>query len=196
MIPKLSILLYGNPGTGKSTFAKALAKYLNIHIVRTMTPGYFKSDEDMDNNRPRRNTRYTGEFINVIDDIDCICVSRDEDKSQENLAANSALLEFLDNPGTMYYKANDGNFYQIAIVIATTNYYDRLDKAVVRTGRFDCQIEMELFDKELAEEFCALYNLKLSDVYDGEIGDDFRIQPSSLQAVCLKNIDKSLKEVK
>ena len=46
-----------------------------------------------------------------------------------------------------------------------------------------------------AEEMCKLYDLTLSDVYDKPIGKDFTISPSYLQALCLENIDSTLKAI-
>ena len=100
----------------------------------------------------------------------------------------------MDNPDTMYYKAKDGIYYPISIVVATTNYYDRLDSAVKRYGRFDLQIEMNEFTEKEAKEMCAVYGLKLKDVVTEKITKDFVISPAKLQALCLEKIDKGLKE--
>lgn len=192
MTPKLSILLYGDPGTGKSTFTKAVAKHLDIDTIMSISPNYFS---DFEKRRSGvRGGRYN-QFVSSLDDIDCVCNSRDEDDSNENSNVLSNLLEFLDNPETFYYKAKDGLYYPVAIVIATTNYFDKLDDAVKRYGRFDLKIEMKLFNKSEAEDMCALYDLSLSDVYTDNITDDFSISPSYLQALCLENIDKSLKKM-
>ena len=107
----------------------------------------------------------------------------------------STLLSFLDNPPTFYYKTKDGLSYPISIVIATTNYYDKLDEAVKRYGRFDLKIEMNEFNKYQAIEMCNLYDLKLYDLVDNSNEKDFTISPSYLQALCLENIDKSLKKI-
>lgn len=187
--PKLSILLYGEPGTGKSTFSRALAKYLDIDSCTSINPEYFSSS----NTNKGLNTYYPTVF--TIDDIDCVCEARTENKSKENNSTLSSLLEFLDNPETFYYKAKDGLHYPISIVVASTNYIDKLDPAVKRHGRFDLKIEMGKFNKEEAEEMCNLYDLTLSDVYDGKVGKDFSISPSHLQALCLENIDSSLKAI-
>ena len=189
--PKLSILLYGEPGTGKSTFSKALAKYLDIECCTSISPDYFSAS-------PSGSKKYLHSYcptIYTIDDIDCVCHSRKSDKSRENNSTLSSLLEFLDNPETFYYKAKDGFYYPISIVVASTNYIDKLDPAVKRHGRFDLKIEMNSFNKKEAEEMCALYDLKLSDVYDKPIDKDFTISPSYLQALCLENIDSSLKAI-
>jgi SpoVK/Ycf46/Vps4 family AAA+-type ATPase len=107
----------------------------------------------------------------------------------------SNLLSFLDNPPTFMYKAKNGVRYPVSIVIATTNYYDRLDEAVKREGRFDLKINMSYFDKNEAQEMCDLYGLKLEDLVGKIESDDWRMSPSELQALCIENVDSELKKV-
>ena len=126
--------------------------------------------------------------------MDCICKSRTEKSDDaDNDKVLSKLLAFLDNPKTFYFKAKDGTYYPVSIIVATTNYIDKLDDAVKRFGRFDLQIEMVDFDEKYAEDFCNLYDLHLSDVVD-DIPKDFTISPAKLQALCMENIDKALKK--
>lgn len=187
MIAKLSIILYGEPGTGKSTFCKALADYLNIDSVLSISPSYFEFN---DASKKDKSTLYNQ--IISIDDIDCICKSRDITDDKENTEILSNLLSFLDNPPTFDYKAKNGIRYPVSIIVATTNYYDKLDDAVKRYGRFDLKIAMNNFDKKQAQEMCDIYNLKLDDIVDTS-GDNFSISPSYLQSLCLENIDKNMK---
>lgn len=182
MIPKLSILLYGDPGTGKSTFYKALAKYLNISTIRIVDRDFLMSNRG----------RYVDKAVYAIDDIDCMCKSRKDSKGNDNIVL-STLLEFLDNPPVFQYKAPDGIEYPVQIIVATTNYYDKLDPAVKRYGRFDLQIEMSEFNKDDAQEMCDMYNIKLSDVVDSSIKKNFKIAPAKLQALCLNSLDSRLK---
>lgn len=211
MIPKLSFLLYGRPGTGKSTFYQALADYLDISLVNCLPPEYFVTmggaDDDDDDYGPPRGMRLRRgrggnpgspdeNSIFAIDDIDCVCTSREEDKSKQNSSTTANLLSFLDNPDSFYFKAKDGKYYLVSIVVATTNYYDQLDEAVKRFGRFDKTIEMQYFNKQEAEEMCSYYDLTLDKVlpdvdYNAE---GFEILPAELQAKCLDKIDSSLKK--
>lgn len=195
MISKLSIILYGEPGTGKSTFCKALAKYLGLNRIMSISPDYFnRGDNDRCNDRRQLSYDYVS-IIYSLDDIDCVCKSREIDDSKNNAEVLANLLEFLDNPPTMYFKARDGVRYPVSIVVATTNYYDKLDSAVTRYGRFDLKIEMPNFTKTEAQEMCDIYDLKLEDIVSDSNKKDFTISPAKLQALCLENIDKSLKTI-
>lgn len=199
MIPKLSILLYGDPGTGKSTFYRALAKHLGISTVKVLTQEYFYGV--MRNPSEDRYGGYYGyrnePIIYAIDDIDCVCESRNsKNNTRDNASTLSNLLAFLDNPPTFDIKANDGIMYPVSIVVATTNYFDKLDYAVRRYGRFDLSLEMKNFDKKSAQKMCDIYDLKLEDLVKGSNKKNFQITPAKLQALCLENIDNSLKKKK
>lgn len=187
IIPKLSILIYGPPGTGKTTFAKALAKYLNISMITLISQQYFTM------NKPPEFYKNNG--IILVDDIDTVSNNRDDDKSMENKNTVARLLKFLDNPPTCIFtdKYNPDKSHTVQIIIATTNYYDKLDKAVKRFGRFDLQFEMPDFGKEEAIDFCNLYDLQLEDICPKANNKNFRISPAELQALCISNIDKQIK---
>ena len=167
MIPKLSVLLYGTPGNGKTSTARAIADHLDISTISSIPSNFFDDDGTVN----RRRMYFPEESVLLIDEIDCICQSREKSSGKEI----------------------NGIYYPVSIVVATTNYFENLDPAVIRPGRFDVRIQLTDFDKEQAEEMCSVYDLTLSDVIDEEITDDFTILPAKLEALCRENIDKSLK---
>lgn len=157
---------------------QAIADYLNIPVIKSYS-----------NAMSFTNSNLYGIF-SVIDEIDLVCGSRDKDESEKL----KYTLAFLDNPPTGTITANDGKFYNASIVVATTNNYEKLDPALKRYGRFDLKIELKDFDLEDAREMCKLYHLKLEDIIDEDyLTDDFTIQPSKLQALCLENINIKMK---
>lgn len=190
MTPKLSILLYGKPGTGKSTFYQCLARYLNFDNCCLI-------------NTSNIYDKFPTLGFYIIDEIDLFCKSRkatskdgeDGAFNKENSYMLQQLLAFLDNPPTFDYRLDNGQTYPISVVVATTNYFDQLDDAVKRYGRFDLQIELKDFNKSEAEEMCDLYDLTLDSVLaTDEINiKPFTISPAKLQALCLKNVDNNLK---
>ena len=185
IIPKLSILIYGPPGTGKTTFALALAKMLNLTRIMYTPAECFSSST-------RSDTYYNAGVI-LMDDIDTYANNRDDDTSIQNKNIVSKILKFLDNPPAAYIVGRDGKRHKVQIVVATTNYYDKLDSAVKRHGRFDLHFEMKYFDKEEAIEFCNLYDLELGNICPKANNKNFRISPAELQALCISNIDKRIK---
>lgn len=186
---KLSILLHGVPGTGKSTFAQALAKYLNIDNVRCISPAYFSEE------RRSYHSKYQP-CVFLLDDLDSFVFNRESDKA--DMTSNNILakiLAFLDNPPTYNYKLKDGRVFPISVVIATTNYFDKLDPAIKRYGRFDFQLEMQDLTEKEADELCHTYSLSLYDIIDPKkIKKDALYSPAYIQALCLANLDKMFKE--
>lgn len=165
----LGILLYGAPGTGKSSFITAIANHYRRSVY------YVYPDE--------KNFPYLADIkensIVVIEDIDCypIFLSRDSDKSDNKLLSK-------------YLKLFDGEFLpENMIVIITTNHIDKLDEAVKRTGRFDLQLNFEKADRDLAEKM--VINIDPSKLF--VLNDlEFPCAQSEIQGKVLKLI----KEVK
>ena len=56
------------------------------------------------------------------------------------------------------------------------------------------KIHMPLFTRVEAQEMCDLYGLQLDDIVTDSRRKNFEISPSYLQALCLENLDKSMKE--
>ena len=167
------ILLYGKPGTGKSSLINAIANYYRADI-------YFVDMEHM--NDCFSNIRDSvGEWGNyhknltlcVFEDIDVFIKDRKDNKKKEKGAFNM-LLQFLDGSASIPNSIN----------IATTNDIDSLDDAIIREGRFDLKIEMKDLDIDLAKKLCDSFHVSHS-ILDGET---MPINPAYLQSKIIKSI--------
>ena len=189
IIYKTGILLYGEPGTGKSSLIKALAcKYNRDLIVADMTTFKDVGIEALTQSLNADESKY----IMALEDIDCIMANRDSeniDKEDKNIV--NKLLQFLDS----------NNSPSDIIFIATTNHIERLDEALLREGRFDIQVKIEGILEDKAREMCKSFNLddKTIDEVIDEIKDsgiDLKtstIRQSKLQAIILRHTDLNMK---
>lgn len=181
---KTGILLYGVAGTGKSSLASAIATYLNCGLVSIDTATF----EDLnitdvvesinaDNNR----------YVILIDEIDTIFTSRDDETiTDKQKVKTSKLLSLLDS------QQSPNN----VIFVATTNYIDKLDKAVIRKGRFDMAVELGNISRDTAMEMCKSFNLTDAQSLKAiEMFNDREINPAELQTVILTIISDSKKVV-
>lgn len=171
---KIGILLSGNPGTGKTSLAKMIATKYNLKIVKIS----FDSVSKLINNDSFLNE--LNDSMVLIEDIDCMVTSRtgsDDSLYKENF---QALLQLLDGIKT----------FKKTIFVATTNYEDRLDKALIRDGRFDIKIHMDDMNEIEAKEMCKNFSVSEDEILCDE---KFPINPSYLQNKITKHILKNIK---
>ena len=179
---KTGILVYGKPGTGKSTLAKALASELDYSLISIDTSSF-----DNINLVELTNAINNDEMKSVIfiDEIDTIFKSRDDDTTDAQKARVNKLLSFLDG-------VNSPNH---AIFIATTNYFDNLDAAVKRKGRFDKVIELTDISKHTAYNMCKSFGLSddsINNILDRYNSDE--VNPADLQDRIITIIRKELND--
>jgi hypothetical protein len=146
---KFNLLLYGKPGTGKSTTILATANYLQKDIYYVdLQKAELNEDLQMIFEYVNKSVQNGG--IVVIEDIDCMTdiVLKRTGKVKEykvndliNNQKNKLTLEYLLNilQGTL---STDNSVF-----IVTTNHIDHLDPAFYRDGRFDVKIELKLCDR-------------------------------------------------
>ena len=172
---KTGLLFHGTAGTGKTSLAIAIANYLNCDIIQIDTASFQNLNiADVVECINADNDRY----VVLIDEIDTIFKSRDEELSETQQANTSKLLSLLDS------SQSPNN----VVFVGTTNYRDRLDKAVTRKGRFNIDIELGNIDRELATEMCKSFNLSAADtrmILDS-ISDNDKYNPCELESAILE----------
>ena len=163
-IPK-GVLLVGPPGTGKTLLAKSVAGEANVPFFSLSGSDFVEMFVGVGASRVRdlfNNAKTKAPCIIFIDEIDAIGRARGKSAitggNDERESTLNQLLTEMDGFGT-----NSG-----VIVLAATNRADILDKALLRAGRFDRQIYVELPDivgrKEIFE--VHMRGLKLGNDVD------------------------------
>ena len=168
-IPK-GALLVGPPGTGKTLLAKAVAGEANVPFFSMSGSDFVEMFVGVGASRVRdlfRQAKEKAPCIVFIDEIDAVGRARGKNP---NMGANderentlNQLLTEMDGFGS-----NSG-----VIILAATNRADILDKALLRAGRFDRQITVDLPElKDRVEIFNVhLRNIKKDDTVDVEVMD-------------------------
>ncbi len=163
-IPK-GALLVGPPGTGKTLLAKAVAGEADVPFFSLSGSDFVEMFVGVGASRVRdlfKQAAAKAPSIIFIDEIDAIGRSRGKNNitggNDERENTLNQLLTEMDGFAT------DTN----VIVIAATNRADVLDKALVRAGRFDRQIYVDLPDKNERREIFDVHvkPLKLNDDVD------------------------------
>ena len=144
---KLNILLYGLPGTGKSTAIQAIATYLGRNIYYLdLKNAITNQDLQMMFEYVNKNVQNGG--IIVIEDIDAMTDIVLKRESVAEMRVNQ-LVSSGDAQLSLEYLLNilQGTLtLDDSIFIVTTNHIDHLDPAFYRDGRFDVKIELKLTD--------------------------------------------------
>ncbi len=151
-MPK-GIILYGPPGTGKTLMAKALAGEAGVDFLAVSGSDFVQVYAGLGAGRIRtlfKKAKEKGKCVIFIDEIDAIGKKRNRGpgSSDESDRTLNALLTEMSG-----FKGNEG-----IVVIAATNRLDILDEALLRSGRFDRQIEIGLPDLKARYEILELYS--------------------------------------
>ena len=163
-IPK-GALLVGPPGTGKTLLAKAVAGEANVPFFSMSGSDFVEMFVGVGASRVRdlfRQAKEKAPAIIFIDEIDAIGRARGKNVmtggNDERESTLNQLLTEMDGFGT-----NSG-----VIILAATNRADVLDPALLRAGRFDRQIHVELPDLQERKEIFLVHlrPIKLDDSVD------------------------------
>ena len=163
-IPK-GALLVGPPGTGKTLLAKAVAGEANVPFLSISGSDFVEMFVGVGASRVRdlfEQAKRKAPCIVFIDEIDAIGRARGKNAgfsgNDERENTLNQLLTEMDG-----FQTNAG-----VIVLAATNRADILDKALMRAGRFDRQIDVGLPDVKEREEIFNVHlrNIKLGGNID------------------------------
>ncbi|XP_077211858.1 AAA-ATPase At3g28510-like [Tasmannia lanceolata] len=222
---KRGYLLYGPPGTGKSTMIAAMANFLDYDVY------------DLELTAVKNNTELrklfietTSKSIIIIEDIDCSLnlsgqrkkdnkKKEDDDENEKKLPPKpdkeesdskvtlSGLLNFIDG----LWSSCGGE----RLIIFTTNYVDKLDPALIRSGRMDKHIELsycsfegfkvlaknylDLDSHPLFETICQL--MKETNITPANIAENLMPKSSiatsaEIAETCLRNLIRNLHKAK
>ena len=167
------ILLYGPPGTGKTLIARTLAKALNVSEFKVVNgPELFdkyvgeteKKIRDLFSNAEKdqkENGDEAGLHVIVFDEIDSLCKARGTVNSGTNVhdSAVNQLLTKIDGVDSL----ND------IIVIGMTNRKDLIDEAILRPGRLELHIEVNLPDEKGRLQ---IFNIHTKKMRENKVLDD------------------------
>ena len=166
-IPK-GALLVGPPGTGKTLLAKAVAGEADVPFFSMSGSDFVEMFVGVGASRVRdlfRQAKEKAPCIIFIDEIDAVGRARGKNASMggndERESTLNQLLTEMDGFGS-----NSG-----VIILAATNRVDILDKALLRAGRFDRQIYVDLPDLNERKEVFGVHlrPLKLDDTVDVDL---------------------------
>jgi transitional endoplasmic reticulum ATPase len=139
--PRNGILLHGEPGNGKTEFAECLAGEYNLPLIKLRNSDVasrWKNQTTESIVQAFADAKANAPCMLFIDEADSLLVDRagmTDSSGEEGKITNALLTELVD------IRAHR------VVVVAATNYLDKLDGAGMREGRFDFKIEVPTPDE-------------------------------------------------
>lgn len=151
--PPKGILLHGPPGTGKTLLAKALASEANAAFY-AITPSDITAKWYGESERKVKEifevAQKQEKAIIYFDELDAIIPRRDGGAHEATQRVVSTILQYLDG-----VKSSDS-----VMVVASTNRKDAIDAAMLRPGRLDRLVEVELPNESDRSEIFSIHAMR------------------------------------
>ena len=225
------ILLSGPPGCGKSSTIKAILNKTNrigINVNLSLIKSN-EELENLFRNKKFNNKTYTGkQLCFIIEDCDAdekeslkdralrkndscatsFSMTNDKDKKSDdgknsNLTLNSLLHDLKQTFDlNCFLNILDGIIELHGVmVIMTTNYKEKLDKALIRDGRIDFKFEFKKANKNIIQQMlCARFDCKENDVINHSSFKnikDYVLSPATIQTISFnsKTLDECINKI-
>lgn len=173
-------LLFGPPGTGKSSAVVAIASALGMDIAVLNLNGIALDDKELS----ELLAEVPANSMVLIEDIDCAFIARSVGEDKANKITFSGLLNAIDGVA-----AGEGR-----ILFATTNHPQRLDPALVRPGRIDRKVEIGLADRDqigrIYQRFFPAASSALVHQFAARVPADC-LAMSSIQSYLIRHADSA-----
>ncbi len=166
-------LLYGPPGTGKTLLARAVAGEAGVPFLSISGPEFVELFVGLGASKVRdlfKEARQKAPCIVFIDEIDAVAKKRDNfGGNEEREQTLNQLLSEMDG-----FEENSG-----VIVLASTNRPESLDKALLRPGRFDRRVPVELPDQAGREAILKIHTARVKTSGAIDLAAIARITPGA-----------------
>ena len=164
--PPRGVLLMGPPGTGKTLLARALAGEADVNFYHTSASEFIEMFVGVGASRVRKmfeEAKKRAPSIIFIDELDAVGRVRGTGLGGGNDEREQTLNQILAEM--------DGfSGHEAVIVLAATNRPDVLDPALLRPGRFDRHVTLELPDREAREAILKVHTRKMPLAPDVDLG--------------------------
>ena len=198
--PPKGIMLYGQPGTGKTYLAKAVASESGVNFISVKGPqimSKYIGESEKGVRELFKKAKQAAPAILFLDEIDSLCPRRTSDSSGSNVT-DRVISQFLtEMDGIEDLKG--------VVVLAATNMIDLIDPALLRSGRFDLMFELPAPDEKTREKIFEIHtgskplhksvNLKkLAKETEGLVGSDIEFICRKASVMAIREIIETMKE--
>lgn len=186
LLYKSGVLLYGDPGTGKTSLSTAIATKYQLQMIIIDMNTFDKLD--IGKLTACLNSTPNKSFLILLEDIDTLFSNLDRNSNEldkDDKYVVNKLLQLLDS------NSSPTN----CIFVATTNHIDKLDPAILRDGRFDLKVEVKGISRPVAIDMCKSFELSDSEITDMLANETFPINQSHLQGKLISHIKEKNRTV-
>lgn len=187
-----SVLLFGPPGTAKSTTAVSLARALGWHYLELSPSNFIIDGLETIEQKAKEIFEELGmlrETVILFDELDSLFIDREI--LEPDSIINFLVPAMLPKIQTLSKKAKT----QRVLIVIATNFYDRLDPAMVRRGRIDRHLLVLPYNDNGRTHHLSLMLKSVSDVMESKVFvQEFRTHTRLYVFEELKDLSRKIRE--